>query len=98
MQITAPISGHLQPRMIAGNASASGSDSEFADILRQALAEVNQLQHDADRASLQLALGQIDDLHQVTILTEKAHLALQLTVAVRNKIVEAYQEISRMQV
>jgi len=45
-----------------------------------------------------LALGQIDDIHQVTIAMEKATLSLQLAVQVRNRMVEAYQEISRMQV
>ena len=42
--------------------------------------------------------GKPVDLHQVMIAAEQAGLALQLTVQVRNKIIEAYQEISRMQV
>ena len=45
-----------------------------------------------------LATGQIEDIHQVTILTEKANLSLQLMISIRNKVIDAYQEISRMQV
>lgn len=77
--------------------AATSSDQTFGEVLKGFLQDVNRLQFEADVASTQLALGQIDDLHQVTIATEKAYLALQLTTAVRNKVVEAYQEISRMQ-
>ena len=45
-----------------------------------------------------LAAGQVEDISQVVVAAEKADIALQLTLAVRNKAVEAYQEIMRMQV
>lgn len=48
--------------------------------------------------SAALAAGQVDDISQVIVAAEKADIALQLTLAVRNKAVEAYQEIMRMQV
>ena len=59
---------------------------------------VNDLQHESDRMSAALAAGQVDDISQVIVAAEKADIALQLTLAVRNKAVEAYQEIMRMQV
>lgn len=77
--------------------TTASNDQTFADVLKGFLQDVNRLQHEADALTTQLAIGQVDDLHQVTIATEKAYLALQLTTAVRNKVVEAYQEISRMQ-
>ncbi len=77
--------------------TAASSDQSFADVLKGFLEDVNRLQREADVLTTQLALGQVEDLHQVTIATEKAYLALQLTTAIRNKVVEAYQEISRMQ-
>ena len=70
----------------------------FAKIFTDAVNDVNKLQHKADEAALSLALGEADDIHNIMIQAEQAHLALQLTIAVRNKIVEAYQEISRMQI
>lgn len=70
----------------------------FAATLKNALSEVNKLQIQADDAAKNLAMGQAEDIHQVMIAVEQAKLAMQLTVQVRNKVVEAYQEISRMQI
>lgn len=71
---------------------------EFGQLLAEALDDVNTLQQNANNAALQLAAGKIDDISQVTIAAEKASLALQLTMQVRNKVVDAYQEVMRMQV
>ena len=48
--------------------------------------------------SAKLATGKIEDISQVTIAAEKASIALQLTMQVRNKVMDAYQEVMRMQV
>lgn len=77
---------------------AESKESNFENFLSDALAKVNNLQNDAAVKSQQLALGENVELHQVMVTTEKANLALQLTIQVRNKIVEAYQEIMRMQI
>jgi flagellar hook-basal body complex protein FliE len=60
--------------------------------------EVNNLQKEADAASEKLALGEISDIHEVGIATETAYLSLLLTVQIRNKILDAYHEVMRMQV
>jgi flagellar hook-basal body complex protein FliE len=70
----------------------------FGQLLADALGEVNKLQLNAEQASLNLATGKIQDVSEVVIATEKATIALQLTMQVRNKVVEAYQEMMRMQV
>ncbi|MDY5052996.1 MAG: flagellar hook-basal body complex protein FliE [Anaerovibrio sp.] len=70
----------------------------FGEYLKNALGEVNSLQKESDNMSKALAAGQVEDISQVVIAAEKADIALQLTLAVRNKAVEAYQEIMRMQV
>lgn len=70
----------------------------FDEYLKNALGEVNSLQKESDNMSKALAAGQVEDISQVVIAAEKADIALQLTLAVRNKAVEAYQEIMRMQV
>ncbi|REJ36411.1 MAG: flagellar hook-basal body complex protein FliE [Bacillota bacterium] len=67
-------------------------------MLQQGLAQVNALQSAADEAIWRLAAGQADNLHEVMIAVERASIALELTIAIRNKLVEAYHEIMRMQV
>jgi flagellar hook-basal body complex protein FliE len=67
-------------------------------MLKSHLAEVNHLQTSSDVAAQRLASGQDKDIHNTMIAMEKAGLALQLTMQVRNKALEAYQEIMRMQV
>ncbi|MDN5293726.1 MAG: flagellar hook-basal body complex protein FliE [Eubacteriales bacterium] len=70
----------------------------FADVLKDAVAKVNDYQLQAEEMAQKLATGEIEDIHQVMIAAEKASLSLQLAVQARNKIVDAYQEIMRMQI
>ncbi len=84
---------------VAGEKSKTAANPTFAARLQEALQEVNRLQVEADRASLGLATGDgLEDLHHLMIATTRAQLSLQLTVQVVNKVLQAYQEISRMQV
>ncbi len=69
----------------------------FEEVLSGALGDVNRLQVKAEEVTKKMVLGEIDDIHQVMLATEQAKMALQLTVQIRNKMVEAYQEIARMQ-
>ena len=93
------LTGAASAGAVAGATSGSQpAGPSFLDQLRSALAGVNDLQLKSEQASAALAAGQITDLHQVTLLTEQASLALQFTIQVRNKLLEAYQEISRMPV
>ena len=70
----------------------------FSDYLANALKETNALQLKSDRLNAELAAGRVDDISQVIVASEKAEIAMQLTLQVRNRAVEAYQEIMRMQV
>ncbi len=72
----------------------------FADMLRESIDKTNLLQYGADMLNKNLALGkaEVEDLHQVVLAGEKAELSLLLTVQIRNKVIEAYQELMRMQV
>jgi len=74
------------------------TEEDFINLLKDALERVDNLQKNADRLTQQYLAGEIDNIHQVVLATERANLALQLTVQIRNKIIEAYQEISRMQI
>lgn len=82
---------------VAANSTATAEKS-FGDILMDALGNVNDLQQKASQASMDLATGKIEDISQVVIAAEKAAVALQLTIQVRNKMLESYQEMMRMQV
>lgn len=82
---------------VAGTAENTGGQN-FAAVFKNALQEVNKLQLEADAASQKLATGKVDDIAPVVIAAEKASIALQLTVQVRNKIIDAYNEVMRMQV
>ena len=90
----------IKPVLELGKASAKVEDQsvDFSEALKQALGEVNGLQQQSDQMKTQLLTGQVDDIHQVMIAAEKADLAFQLTVQIRNKVIEAYQEIMRMQI
>ena len=70
----------------------------FENYLKDSLNKVNDLQVEADRQSVLLATGQAESIHDITIASAKAKVSLELTMAVRNKVVEAYKEIMRMQV
>lgn len=70
----------------------------FGETLKQALQEVNAAQQQSEKLTNQLVSGEVKDIHDVMIASQKASLSLQLTTQVRNKVVEAYQELMRMQV
>ena len=98
--------GSLDANKIREN-TALGNDSigsvkeagpSFADALKQAVASVNEVHLESDRKAQELATGKTDDVAGVMLAAEKADIALRTMVQVRNKIIDAYQEIMRMQV
>ncbi|MDD2212096.1 MAG: flagellar hook-basal body complex protein FliE [Clostridia bacterium] len=70
----------------------------FGDFLKNALSKVNTTQLQAEQMTSDFVIGNNVELHQVVLATEKAALALQLTMQIRNKVIEAYQELMRMQI
>ena len=70
----------------------------FGEMLKQAVSEINQLQNSADKAITNVQLGQSGSIHEAMIALEKADLSFRAMMQVRNKILEAYQEVMRMQV
>ncbi|GAF63718.1 flagellar hook-basal body complex protein FliE [Alkalihalobacillus trypoxylicola] len=74
------------------------AQESFKAAFQEALNAVNEAQHESQQKTQLLATGNIEDLHEVMIAGQKASITLQATVEVRNKVVEAYQEIMRMQV
>jgi flagellar hook-basal body complex protein FliE len=74
---------------------SSTSASQEKNIFQQILADVNHQQHQADAKVQQSLLGKAD-IHDATLALEKVDLSLRLLMQVRNKLVQAYEELSRM--
>ena len=84
---------------ITDNISKSGeSGKSFMSTIMDNLKSVQQTQTDASAKIGQLVSGQETDMASVLITAEKASLEMQFTLAIRNKLVESYQEIIRMQI
>lgn len=69
----------------------------FSETVRQSLAAVNDLQQDKARLIEEFASGKNQNVHELMIGLQKASLAMELTAAVRNKVMNAYQEVMRLQ-
>lgn len=70
----------------------------FKDVLMQNIEQVNKLQQDAEMAIEDLVTGRRDDVDQVMMAKQKSDLAFQMLLQVRNKMVDAYEEIKQMRV
>lgn len=74
------------------------SSGKFADFLKTSIENVNEAQFNSDQKTKALAMGEIDNLHEVMIAAQKASITLETTVQVQKKVIDAYNEIMRMQV
>jgi len=97
-----PLSGLSGAVSAAGNAAAKADGvrlgRQFSDFLNEAMAKLAADQQRVGELQEQFAAGQLPDVHNLLIEAEKAALNLELTVHIRNKVIEAYQEIMRIQV
>jgi flagellar hook-basal body complex protein FliE len=73
---------------------AGAGDTDFMSTLRNAMDQVGELQSEADGKVAQLLTGNGQDVHSTMIAVQKANLAFEMMVQVRNKIVQAYQQVS----
>lgn len=81
------------------NSSAPSADgTSFMDSLKDAINKVDDLQKTADIKMQKLATGESTDIVDTKIAAEKADIALRLMTSIRNKMIDAYQEIMKMQV
>jgi flagellar hook-basal body complex protein FliE len=71
---------------------------DFGEVLKDAISTVNELQKQSDQEIRKLITGESQDLHATLIAVQKADVSFQMMMQVRNRIVQAYQEIMRMQV
>lgn len=100
----AEIQGLLKPVGIEGtrqkhfDIDAGSIDNSFSDMLSDAIKGVDDTMKASDQSMQDYVAGKSDNVHDVMISMQKAQLSFQMMVEVRNKAIEAYQEISRMQI
>lgn len=85
-------------KLDSSNTSATELTSQFSDYLNDAIHSLNSQHHQVEQLREKFVSGEITDPHTVMIAAEELSLGLELTVQVRNKAIEAYQELMRMQI
>ena len=91
-----PVLDTITKDAIIGPAQANGPT--FGELLKNAVEAVNHMQHESGRLEDAVARGENANIHQAIIAGEKAGLSFRLMMQVRNKLIEAYQEVLRIQV
>jgi flagellar hook-basal body complex protein FliE len=96
-----PIQGLPQPDVTftsstSGSAQPQNENGGFLDTLKTAVSQVSQVQSEADAQVASMLNGNGQDVHSAMIAVEKANLTFELMTQVRNKIISAYQEVSRI--
>jgi flagellar hook-basal body complex protein FliE len=100
MNVPGIFTGLLGPMAptIGADATQPAPGADFGAMLKQAVGTLSGLGAQADASSLKLAAGQPVDIHEVMLNAEQASLGFQVALQVRNKLVDAYQDIMRMSV
>lgn len=94
-EIRGPLNTSIRP--LVNKNETNPKDAGFADMLKSFCQTVNTKINTADRKMEAFATGQPMDIHEVVIATEKADLSLKFLIQIRNKLLDGYQEIMRMQ-
>lgn len=84
-----------------GSLVSQTEDDSFSSVLASAMSaleETNDLQNAAQTAEIQFALGESENMHDLLVATAKAEVALQYTVAVRDRLIDGYKELMQMQI
>jgi flagellar hook-basal body complex protein FliE len=85
------------PQLTPPSSAAAGQPGEFQKVLTGAISQVESLNNNAADSVQKFLRGDNEELHTTILATQKAELAFQLGLQVRNKVVDAYQEIMKMQ-
>lgn len=90
--------GSVDPRRIYQSLDQTPEKQSFANTLRTAVGEVAELQTQRDEMVKGMIAGEVTEVHDVMVAAEEAQLAFELLLEVRNRLLESYQEVMRMQV
>ena len=86
------------PSPIAPIEAGTKSTGAFGSVLQDAIKKVGEFNDNASKSVESFLSGEGDDLHKTIMATQRADLAMELFLQVRNKVVQAYQEVMRMQI
>lgn len=92
--LVGPQTGALRP----GGIDKVEPGQDFKSLLMKSINEVNRLQTEADEATVNLATGESDNVAEVFTAVKKAELAFQTLMQIRNKLMDAYDEVKQMRV
>lgn len=93
-----PVIDRLQfPALTGEKPSAEEGGGAFGGILKQAIAQVSGQQQQAETSMGSFLRGESEEVHKVALDAQRAELSLELFLQMRNKVVQAYQEVMRMQ-
>ena len=87
----------ITPVSLGFDPNLQKNEGDFSKFLTDALFQVNALQKKADVATIDLVTGQVQDLSEVMVALEKSSLSMSMAVATRDKMIEAYNQVIRMQ-
>ena len=94
----APVQGVLPTNYVGATSPAAGTDgSGFATSLTGAVDNLQQLQSTSNQLAVSAVTGNLDDIHNATLAATRAQVTLELVATMRNKGVDAFNEIMRMQ-
>lgn len=88
----------IQPGSPGAAGKAGAPEKSFKDILAESIEKANALQKEADSAQAALAAGKTDNVAEVFTAVRKAELAFETLMSIRNKLMDAYDEIQRMRI
>ena len=91
-----PITSDLPLSLGSRPTSVGGEKTHFGTMLKDAISTVNDLSQQSNREVEKIITGETDDLHTAVIAMQRADVSFQMMMQVRNKIVQAYQEVLRM--
>ena len=77
---------------------SEGLIESFSSVLQKAVNDLNALEADSTKKTNDMLTGKLDNVHDLTIAMEKAKIGMSLALEVRNKVLESYKEIMRMQI
>jgi flagellar hook-basal body complex protein FliE len=92
-----PLAMSAPSQLNTDQVGATDLAQQFGSMLNNAITNLSNQETQVDQLNTRFISGDLPDVHQLTIATEKASLGLELTLQVRNKIIEAYQDVMRMQ-
>lgn len=88
----------MEQEGLKGAESAGDAAKGFGQMLSESITKVNEYQQQADTSIKELAAGRTKNIHETMLSIEKADTSLKLMMQVRNKVLDAYKEVMRMQV